>query len=228
MNVKMKINKKIIRLTIFIMLLAVLGATDFGLSSCNPHEHTLINIDSIEATCQQEGRVESWYCSDCKKYFLDLQCNIEVESITFPKTDHIYEAHNCKFCEVTEIDCFNISVINNEAVIIRIKKELPAKIIIPDLYVDNNVQYPITTIFDAVFDDEIFLTNITFPKHLVKIGDSAYFGCRMRQSIIVPDKVVSIGHTAFAGCVRLKKLNFKKVVILNHRAICLCILQEPF
>lgn len=201
--------RKIIKLIILAAFSTFFVFICVGLSACNSHSHTLNYIEYIEATCQHEGRLESWYCSGCDKYFLDEKGLIETESIFIPQTDHIYENYNCKFCEITDIQCFNISIIDGEAMIMGLKDEHPTKIIIPNTITDNYIEYPITTIFSSAFNDELFLTNCILPNSLTCIGDSAFYGCRMLQSIEIPRNVRNIGHTAFANCICLTTVRFE-------------------
>ena len=60
-------------------------------SSQEPHKHVWTQkLSSREATCIKEGRLASWYCEDCGKYFLDAAATKEttLEQTILPKVPH--------------------------------------------------------------------------------------------------------------------------------------------
>ena len=53
-----------------------------------------------------------------------------------------------------------------------------------------------------------FLTEFVFPENVVKIGDSAFFGCRLLAGPLnIPEGVVEIGNGAFDGCAAITSLS---------------------
>lgn len=55
-------------------------------------------VSAVDATCDTDGNIKYWYCPDCKKYFSDAECTIE---ITLAETV-IHAAH-----KVTKVDAKN-------------------------------------------------------------------------------------------------------------------------
>ena len=55
------------------------------------HIHTLIKVDSKNATCEETGNVEYWKCSGCNRLFADKdgKKQINTEDIIIAKTDHV-------------------------------------------------------------------------------------------------------------------------------------------
>lgn len=45
------------------------------------HKHTMEHVDRVDATCTEDGNQEYWHCTDCNKYFSDInginQINLE-------------------------------------------------------------------------------------------------------------------------------------------------------
>ena len=53
-----------------------------------PTNHKMEHFDAVPATCNKEGNVEYWYCSNCGKYFSDDAGKNELTSITVSKKAH--------------------------------------------------------------------------------------------------------------------------------------------
>ncbi|MCD8076954.1 MAG: Ig-like domain-containing protein [Lachnospiraceae bacterium] len=58
--------------------------------------HKLTHVEAKAATCEENGNIEYWYCSDCEKYFTDAQAQNEIteEETILPKekVEHSYTA----------------------------------------------------------------------------------------------------------------------------------------
>lgn len=67
-------KKKFIVVFIMAMLAA---ASALGLAACD-EKHKLEHVDAIEASCETEGNIEYWHCSDCGKYFADKDGNKKI------------------------------------------------------------------------------------------------------------------------------------------------------
>ena len=37
----------------------------------NPHTHTMIEVEAIEVTCEEDGFIACYTCTECKNYYLD-------------------------------------------------------------------------------------------------------------------------------------------------------------
>ncbi len=62
----------------------------FVLVGCNSeHVHHLEFHDASEATCQKEGNIAYYECTDCHKTFLDQNGETEVTKVSIDKKDHV-------------------------------------------------------------------------------------------------------------------------------------------
>ncbi|MCH5156514.1 MAG: hypothetical protein J1G02_01395 [Clostridiales bacterium] len=57
----------------YLIVLAVVALVFslLGLVACNKHTHTLEHFAAVEASCETEGNVEYWLCTECGQYFAD-------------------------------------------------------------------------------------------------------------------------------------------------------------
>lgn len=85
--------------TLFICLLTImlsLSVTGCNIISgiLNPHKHETVHTKPKASTCTEKGNVEYWYCSGCKKYFLDENCQLEISEKTtvVPLAEHSFES----------------------------------------------------------------------------------------------------------------------------------------
>lgn len=62
------------------------------------------------------------------------------------------------------------------------------------------LNYGITTIGDAAFENCKFQGKLSIPESVVRIGDSSFFACAFNGTLIIPDSVKSIGDDAFRNC----------------------------
>ena len=63
------------------------------------------------------------------------------------------------------------------------------------------IEYGVTSIGSAAFCDCHFLTGVTIPNSVTRIGDEAFRGCNFNlTSVTIPDSVTSIGNGAFYDC----------------------------
>ena len=56
--------------------------------------HTLKHLSAIAASCDKEGRIECWQCSECRQYFADAAGTqvVTAEEIVVPRTTHTLTA----------------------------------------------------------------------------------------------------------------------------------------
>ena len=66
----------------------------------------------------------------------------------------------------------------------------------------NELQYftKITSIDNSMFAFSQYLSEITLPSSLVRIGDNAFMGCYNMTRLYIPEGVTSIGEAAFHSC----------------------------
>lgn len=55
------------------------------------HSHKLTHMNEKPATCTEAGNIEYWFCTECQKYFIDEQCQTELEvEDTVIEPAHLY------------------------------------------------------------------------------------------------------------------------------------------
>lgn len=87
MNKKAKIGL-IIGIVALVCVLAVVLVLVFTLNRDNEHEHTLMHIQAVDATCTEDGSVEYWTCSECGKNFADMDAANELDTIIVSALGH--------------------------------------------------------------------------------------------------------------------------------------------
>ncbi len=68
---------------------SVCGEILSGMQEIGLAEHQIVHYDAIEATCNQDGQMEHWYCKECHVYWTDeaLTQPTDLASILVEKTD---------------------------------------------------------------------------------------------------------------------------------------------
>lgn len=61
-----------------IFIMAVLALSALGFAACSDHEHTLEHVAAAPATCETEGNIEHWFCTECGQYFSDKDGNKKI------------------------------------------------------------------------------------------------------------------------------------------------------
>lgn len=92
-------------------LLAVLCICTAGLlSACegneetpnSEHQHTLVAVQGVAATCTEPGVLEHWRCETCDKLFSDKNGTAEIENATIPALGHEFVGGSCTRCGATD------------------------------------------------------------------------------------------------------------------------------
>lgn len=78
------------------------------------------------------------------------------------------------------------------------------KIVIPSKYND----FEVVAISEDAFNDCRFITDVTIPNTVTKIGANAFKNCINLTNITIPNSVTSIGWDAFRGCSSIEKINY--------------------
>ena len=161
------------------------------------HEHSIVKISAVDATCTQSGWSEGLKCSEC-----DAVLTVPIE---IPAHGHDYVKRICTECKdiiyseglefaVNEDGTYSVTGIGTCE---------DTDIYIPPTTSDGNA---ITGIAYAAFMDCGSLTSILIPDSVTSIGGSVFEGCSSLMSITIPDSVTSIGFSAFSGCSNLTSI----------------------
>ena len=67
--------------------------------------------------------------------------------------------------------------------------------------------YPITSIGNNAFCNNLCITSVSLPRSVTGIGQYAFYGCRNLRSITIPASVKKIGQYAFCGCSNLTSIS---------------------
>lgn len=87
MNKKAKVGL-IIGIVALVSVLTIVLVLVFMLNRDNRHEHTLMHVQAVDATCTEDGSVEYWTCSECGKNFADMDAAKELDTIIVPALGH--------------------------------------------------------------------------------------------------------------------------------------------
>ena len=74
------------------------------------------------------------------------------------------------------------------------------RVVIPESFTYNGVNYSVTNIGGEAFRNCFGLTSITIPNSVTSIGNYAFSGCSGLNSITIPKSVTKIGVDTFADC----------------------------
>ncbi len=103
MQGEINMNKKCIRfLIVFVCALCLFS---YGCHEEKEEEtHNLVYYEMKEATCSEEGHIAYYQCTECHKYYKDMDAMEEITDVVIPKTPHQYdETYHCSICgEVKE------------------------------------------------------------------------------------------------------------------------------
>ncbi len=96
--------KKLFAFKNLIILLLALFITLLGCNTSNnvEHKHSLVFNKGKEATCLEEGIIDSYSCSTCGKVFKDSNANFEVENLVINRAFHSFKNGICEVCDIEE------------------------------------------------------------------------------------------------------------------------------
>ncbi len=80
-------------------------------------------------------------------------------------------------------------------------------VIIPQLIIENNEEYSVTSIAEKIFYECHWLRSAIIPNSVVSIGNEAFCGCRNLKFIKLSESLKSIGSSAFKDCRLLEIIN---------------------
>ena len=96
---------------------------------------------------------------------------------------------------------YNVVTKIKEATVTSGDSKYKNKVIIPESFVYNGVEYSVTSIGEKAFYECSGLTSITIPSSVTRIGNEAFFGCSGLTSVTIPNSVTFIESLAFYKCI---------------------------
>ena len=82
---------------------------------------------------------------------------------------------------------------------------IEGEVVIPCSAEYEGKTYPVREIADNAFYSFYHLTKVTIPHSIIKIGESAFQNCRLKE-IVIPESVITIGRGSFICCHGLTKV----------------------
>lgn len=197
--------------------------------------HKMEHHDRKEATNEQAGNIEYWYCTLCNNYFLDEKGKQQVEKDkvvisvlpVIPDSGKDSDKNNSstnttqkkiltKGTSLLDQKTGAVYVITMEGKEVSYKKQntKKKKIVIPDQVTINGYTYKVTSIADNAFKNNKNITTVIIGKNIKRIGKKAFYGCKSLRNITIKTKLLkknTVGSKAFtkAGSKNYKKLKVK-------------------
>ena len=197
--------------------------------------HKMEHHDRKEATNEQAGNIEYWYCTLCNNYFLDEKGKQQVEKDkvvisvlpVIPDSEKDSDKNNSstnttqkkiltKGTSLSDQKTGAVYKITMEGKEVSYKKQSTKKkkIVIPDQVTINGYTYKVTSIADNAFKNNKNITTVIIGKNIKRIGKKAFYGCKSLRNITIKTKLLkknTVGSTAFtkAGSKNYKKLKVK-------------------
>ena len=197
--------------------------------------HKMEHHDRKEATNEQAGNIEYWYCTLCNNYFLDEKGKQQVEKDkvvisvlpVIPDSGKDSDKNNSstnttqkkiltKGTSLLAQKTGAVYVITMEGKEVSYKKQSTKKkkIVIPDQVTINGYTYKVTSIADNAFKNNKNITTVIIGKNIKRIGKKAFYGCKSLRNITIKTKLLkknTVGSKAFtkAGSKNYKKLKVK-------------------
>jgi len=197
--------------------------------------HKMEHHDRKEATNEQTGNIEYWYCTLCNNYFLDEKGKQQVEKDkvvisvlpVIPDSGKDSDKNNSstnttqkkiltKGTSLSDQKTGAVYEITMEGKEVSYKKQSTKKkkIVIPDQVTINGYTYKVTSIADNAFKNNKNITTVIIGKNIKRIGKKAFYGCKSLRNITIKTKLLkknTVGIKAFtkAGSKNYKKLKVK-------------------
>lgn len=70
--------------------------------------------------------------------------------------------------------------------------------------------YPVKTISDGCFKDDVMLKSVEFPNTLIEVGNGVFAGCITLDNVVIPASIQQMGERVFEGCTSLCNLSIEE------------------
>ena len=178
--------------------------------------HELTHHAAAAKTCTAAGSIEYWECTECEKYFSDVNATAEITDKTsvviaashsaiwnYSDTQH-WQEYTCA-CGLENSTPTAHQFNNNVCSVCQYRDGLA--------YTEYDTYAAVTGIGTASGDVKIASTYNGKP--VTNIGQGAFMGCKVLTSITIPSSVTSIGSLAFQGCTELTSIIFSSGIPTN-------------
>ncbi len=141
----------------------------------------------------------------------------------------IYPYHYGEKYVVEEYDGYSLRFELNPAtekieVCCETKPSLPTSVTIPLHVTIDNVEYAVTDIQNAAFQNCSNITSVDIPNTVTTIGSSAFEGCSNLTSIKLPEGITDVRDNTFNGCSSLKRVELlsQAPVVFHSGSLSAC------
>lgn len=173
------------------------------------HSHSLTHFDYVQATSENTGTVEYWYCDTCGKYYRNSNATYEVsqEELTI-EINHLAGTCGTNHTVFWDYDK------EHEALLIFGKGNIPNGWFSTSKEVAKGsltISEGITGISSDAFSFCSGLTgDLTIPGGVTSIGNYAFAGCSgLTGRLTIPQSVIVIGESAFDGLYNVSVIDNK-------------------
>ena len=182
--------------------------------------HNEVTDEAVAPTCTATGLSEGKHCAACDE--------VIVKQTTVKKLDHDYIDYICSICEkkleTTNPGNFEFNLLSDGTYSVKVKSNilLRGDVVIPNTYNGK----PVTEIADQSFwINNEYITSITVPDSVTKIGTYAFSDCRALKTITFgkSSKLDYIGEKAFWACYELSSISIpESVTFIGSNAFTYC------
>ena len=153
------------------------------------HQHTLVSIPAVSATCVSHGLTEGKKCSSCGE--------IIVQQAQTPLASHNYQNNKCTVCG-------DVLVSSSQGLKFGLNSDGTYTVTGIGICTDTDIVIPatyngkaVTSIGEMAFDWCESLTSIVIPDSVISIGEKAFYSCKNLIDVTIGNGVISIGEYAF-------------------------------
>ncbi len=200
--------------------------------------HSLKKIDRVEATETQEGSIEYYECTICKKKFFDSTGRSEITNVSdiiipakgvtpttkpsetakpsqTPKpSDSTKPTPKPNGTNVRDTSGVVYKVVNSDSKNPTVEYKASTAVVGGNVKIKDTVKvlgvtYKVTSIASNAFKNNNKVTSVTLGKNVTSIGSSAFQKCSKLKTISLGKNVKKIGKNAFNNCKSLKTITIK-------------------
>lgn len=187
------------------------GGTDQ--TQTQTHKHTLEHVEAVPATCTEDGNIEYWYCTECKKCFTDREAENETDSVVIAATGHTYSEDwdSDETYHWHRATCVHTEEVSDKAE--HSFQNGVCEVCGYELYDAAGFAYILTEDGAAYEVDKYYGTDteVTIPSEyrglpVIGIRQGVFENCGQIRTMVVPESIENIAIGAFFECSSLEKI----------------------